>query len=282
MSNFNSALDLAKKELGKKYFKANPQYIYDLLNYKNESERADVETFFRSSFMELKKFALANDGLVNAVTFDALARAIGLLGNSNLAPLLGDEFSYAWDPKGKEKDGIDRHYELIQTTGTIAISLSWLGYQGDQTPVDNFLKWCSGRYEGKDFTMKVWYLKWLAANAGNEALEFLKTKNEGRNIAACALADLDFKPAKDTIKELIPSLKNPIAVEVFKEAANRLATQTQIPKREQRMIHLFGRMTSTEKVLGKETDNEFAIRAQKKTKDSETGLAFETEDSEND
>ncbi|WP_040917978.1 hypothetical protein [Leptonema illini] len=65
------------------------------------------------------------------------------------------------------------------------------------------------------------------------------------------------------IEERLKTLENPVTIECFKEAIDRLQRQTTAPVEADRMIWMLGRKTRTELALGEDTDNVFVLRAQK-------------------
>lgn len=227
--------------------------------------------------------ALRSGELVNNVLFDAMARAIGIWGEAKFGDLLMQEFNFvAADNEQKKLDHLTRHYELNLTCGTIATVLAALDYAGDISGFDAFLESLEWRYQGSDFVMQTRYAKWLLTKDGADALAFLQDpKNtSGASYAVSALADLDYKPALAAIKQRQASLRNPVSKEVFKEAIARLEQQARAPLSKDRIIALFGRVTTSEMALGEDSDNIFLLRAQQTLKDSTLGTVYEIDASD--
>ncbi|MGC4118843.1 MAG: hypothetical protein QM765_30625 [Myxococcales bacterium] len=173
------------------------------------------------------------------------------------------------------------HYELTKTVGDIAIAMAALGYDDGAEDLAAFIKDLEWRYPGDDFVMKARYGLWLLAEGGEEAVAFVsdEKKDRGLAMAAVALADLDFKAGLGPVRARASSLAEPVAREVFAEAAARLERQTGAPPRGERMIGLLGRVSSTELALGAETDNVFVQRAREKSGQERLGEVTEADES---
>ncbi len=104
----------------------------------------------------------------------------------------------------------------------------------------------------------------------------------GLALVAAALADLDLKAALPVLKARQRELESPVTKEVFKEAIDRLQTQTAAPEIKNRMIWLFGMRTASEIARGSETDNAFIQRAIARTQDAALGEVYETDASTGD
>jgi hypothetical protein len=129
--------------------------------------------------------------------------------------------------------------------------------------------------------MQVRYAKWMITKDAQGAFAYLtyETNHEGISYAVCALTDLNFKEAILNLRSHLATIKNPITLEVVKESISRLYLQTQPPSWKDRMIHLFGIMTSTEKALEGDNDNQFAERAVKALNNPSIGITYETDQS---
>lgn len=96
---------------------------------------------------------------------------------------------------------------------------------------------------------------------------------------AAALADLNEQAAASVLREHLPEIKNEVVTEAFQEAIRRLENQSEPPTRADRMVHLFGTVTATERALGAESDNEFLKRAQIR-QGARMDVVYEADDSE--
>ena len=281
MKTFEQTLALAESELTRDSENCRPQQLYDLVAFKDTEHAPVVETFWRSSFQKLKTRALESGDLISEVVFDTLAHGIARWQNRALAAALKDEFVFVVAEDDEIADEVPRHYELGLTAGTVALSMAALGYQGELALFDSFLESYEPRYAGEDFVMRVRYAQWILKGDEAGALAYLTDPDhdKGLGLAACALADLDARAALEPLKTIRKTLKNPVSVEVFTEAIQRLMKQGAPPAWSDRMIHLFGIMTPTECALTGDDDNEFVLRARQVKSNPDLGRVHEVDDS---
>jgi hypothetical protein len=284
---FVEEIKIAEKELKQRYYRTKPQNLFALLKYRNTQHEQQIEGFIRGGFSILKQTALEgleprDIAIANHVAFTALVCMIGEWGKLELASLLIDEFLYVtWASSHDEKppDGVARHYELLTTSGDIAVAFAKLGFRAELSFMDSFLNWCTHRYQTSDFLLKVKYLKWLVESDANGARDYLASHDKGISFAVTALADLNDQSADSLIHAKMASSKNVIFHEVCKEALKRLKSQSAPPLPQNLMIRLFGIKTATEMALGYESDNQFVVRAQDNNLgDPEIGQVTETDD----
>jgi len=284
--SFEFILDRAKTELTVESHEAKPLWFTLLAGLARLSPayRGKVTAFVKAAFDEIKNQALRRMELLNQISFDSLCRLIGQMEVPELSDMLMKEFSFAVH-EGFEDENMDQianFYELTLTGGTAAIALSALNYGGDQKPFYDFLESYEWRYTGDQFVMEVRYALWILSKDKKDAQDFLSNpeNKKGLSYAVTALADLDAKEAQGAIHDRISSIENPVTREVFMEAIERLEKQTQVPDVQDRMIWMFGRMSSTEKALSGENDNIFVIRARETEADEELGTVYEVDDSD--
>lgn len=276
---------------------SNTEVIYALASYADEPDkRSQIIEFIQKAFDLLKENAKKNSDLVNDIIFGAVGRLTGMIGERSLAPLIYNEFQFA--------AGDEQHYELNLEAGTLAIALSLLDYDGDTKAFDEFLTSYEYRYSGEEFVMEVRYAYWMIKKDTSEPVEYLKNpinvvKNYFENIkvdddyikkygdnykknlglVSAVLADLDAKYSLPVLKEILLNIKNPITQEVFNEVITRLQNQVGPPVPENRIIHLFGRYSSTELVLGQNVDNQFVLRARDNKGNNKLGNITESDES---
>ena len=109
------------------------------------------------------------------------------------------------------------------------------------------------------------------------ATEYLKQNDKGIAFAVAALADMKATQSISSIEDKMKTVDHPVFQEICKEAIIRLRMNDANEQRS--MISMFGIITPTELALGAETDNEFVIRARKRSLNSEVGNVTETDDS---
>lgn len=284
--SFEEALKIAGRELYLPYYDSRPENIYALIQHGNDPVlRAEITSFIKNGFDILRKVAYNkkieedkawNDGyessaMVNHVVFGALARAAGLLGEKELAPTLYKEFL-----------GIKKaFYELSIERGTLSIALSMLEYEGEIREIQQLLDSAvANEYniiESQDI-LEMFYAFCILKKDKAKALNYLSNYKRLKNLSfvAAALADLDVKEAIPTLKDRFVQLDNPFAKEAFLEAIHRLESQKEVPASKDRMIWMFGKRTSSELALGNNTDNEFVLRAIKKSGDLELEGLYES------
>ena len=277
------ALQEASEEIRKAYYNTNSVKILNLLHFRDHAEiQEQVEHFLQESFSILKTTAIESkrageSALINTVAYSAIVSLIARWGDRKLIPALIREFSYVTNREGKKEDGISRHYELMTISGDIFIALSRLGYSGSLDFTADFLDWCKGRYDSNDFLLKIKYFLWVKRNDVAAATEYLKQNDKGIAFAVAALADMKATQSISSIEDKMKTVDHPVFQEICKEAIIRLRMNDANEQRS--MISMFGIITPTELALGAETDNEFVIRARKRSLNSEVGNVTETDDS---
>ncbi|MSU44851.1 hypothetical protein EXS45_01575 [Candidatus Nomurabacteria bacterium] len=281
MKNFEESIKAAKDQLTLHHYDSKPELVYALSGFaKNPAYRAKIVDYIKTGFDQLreetKKRAEKNkyDHLINQIMFGALGRLAAMIGENSLSPLIYKEFIFAGDN--------DQFFELNVETGTLAIALSILGYTGDLTEFKKVLDHWESVYEDRQkFVTEMYYALWILKQDKSGPMVYLKDSKHKTNLSyvAAALADLDVKSALAVLNEKIIQIKNPVTKEVFLEAVTRLGNQKINPIADERMIWMFGKLSSTEIALGNESDNEFIRRAMEKTKNMELGIVYEVDDS---
>ncbi len=281
--DFAQVMKAARVELKRNFEDARPQRIIAVANPAFRADHAaEVTAFLRDGFGGLKAAARTSGEMINFTLFDAFARAIARWNEPALAGQLVEELAYVGvNDDELVTDDVARIYELNCTGGTIALALAALDYRGSTTALDAFVGEFASSYEGDAWLMKVQYAKWLITGDGAGALAFLDdpVHKKGLAYAACAVADLHHAAALPTLQRLSPTLKDGVAVEVFKEAIARLSSQTTSPTAADRMMNLFGGVTPSEQALGEGSDNVFVERARATAKNPALGEVREADDS---
>ncbi|MDF2456847.1 MAG: hypothetical protein K0R51_2840 [Cytophagaceae bacterium] len=283
---FDEALKVAEHELSLLYFNSTPENIYTLTKYANNPLlKSKIVSFIKSSFDILRKNAydrkIAEDTrnnnsyessvMVNHVVFGALARAAGMMGEKELAPLLYQEFLGL---KGA-------YYELSLERGPLSIALSILDYAG---AIDEILFFLDDAVSNEHYIiqneeiLEMLYAYCLLKKDKVRALEYMANDKRTKNLSliAAALADLDVKEALPLLYDRLLQLDNPFTKEAFLEAIHRLETQQEVPAAKDRMVWLFGKRCSTARNLGYKSDNEFVLRAIEKTGNPEIEGLYES------
>ncbi len=302
---FEEDLKKAQKQLELDYDKAQTAPVYALSNFaQDKAFRPQIINFIQTGFDALrdsKKKMPPGQAVLNTITYGAIGRLAGMIGEESLGELIYKEFQFAASE--------DQDYEVNLEAGTLAIALSFLNYKGETKAFDEFLAYFESSYCGEKFVMEVRYADWTIRKDKLEPVEYLKNpvnaakkyleKNgikvddayiaqygnqykRNLGLVAAALADLDAKDSLPILKEMLVLIKNSVTKEAFLEAIDRLETQKEAPASKDRMILMFGKINSTELALGEETDNEFVIRAKKKTGDKTLGIVYEVDDSSKD
>lgn len=291
--SFETILKAAELELTLQYYYSKPDNVYALIKFgKSPPYRSKIINYIKNGFDILRKTAQDekekvvaemdkypesySEGYVpkefiNHVIFGALARTAGMLMENELAEIIYNEFLYA----GRKES----FYELNLETGTLAIALSALDYEGELEKFQDVLNLFERISGDAVYVLEMHYALWMLKKDKIKPLEYLKdaTKTKNLSLVATTLADLDVKKSLPILKEKLIQIKNPITQEVFLEAIYRLEQQKEAPTTLNRMIWLYGKVTSTEMAGGYETDNEFILRAIKKTK-NEDGAVYEVDD----
>ncbi len=280
-SDFEAVYTAATLEFSHRKSYGRKGRVVALARFRDGPHRDRVAEFLRTGFDALRARRLKKDDLVDQVMFDALVWTIAEFGDPSFIPVLKKEFVFITDDEAEEQDGIPRHYELNQAAGSIAIALSALGYDGETAFMEPFLESYEWRYEGEDFVMQTRYGKWMIEGDPGAPLSWLsdEARAKGASWVVCALADLGVSEAVPLLRARLESLKNPVTVEVFKEAITRLEAGTGTPPWSGRMVRLFGMMTPTERALGADGDNVFLSRAVAASGRPDLGVVIETDDS---
>jgi|GEM_PF-5625913 len=286
---FQFIFEKAKEQLQLPSYDCCAEWICLLYEFSDKEDYlSEIKVFLENSFEELKRAAVNNpdEKLINQVAYNALCWLTGRVGLEELGSLLMKAFEFAIKEEDFESEEIKEiadFYELNLTAGTAAVGLSALNFCGDISPLDAFIKDYEWRYEGDQFVMEVKYAKWILTKDTDGALDYLKNPDNKKGLAyaVCALADLGAVASLETIRERMKKIKNPVTLEVFKEAVARLEKGLK-PDQRDRMIWMFGNSTSTEMALGGESSNLFLARAKALNNNSEIGQIFEVDDSDED
>lgn len=280
--SFEEVYKAAMMEFNSCYSYKRSDRIVAITKFREEAYHKPINDFLKTGFDRLRQRLKKKDSLIEEVLFDALVVAIAEWQDPSYIELLLEEFSYVADED--PKDGICRHYELNLVAGTIAVALSALEYKGSTSIFKPFLESFEWRYKGEPFVMKVLYGKWMIEKNAEEALFYLQDEENrvGLGYAVCALADLNSKESLPYLVEIQRMITNPVTVEIFKEAIDRLKNQSMEPSWEKRMIRLFGTATPTAIALGADNDNEFLVRARDAKKNNKSGVVYEADDSAED
>ncbi|MCB9060935.1 MAG: hypothetical protein H6622_05400 [Halobacteriovoraceae bacterium] len=259
------------EEFTKKYYDASPYIVQGLIEIgRIEKYHAGVVDLFKKSFDEFYLNAIKDGELINSVSMQSFAFGCANLGEIELIDSLLKAYNYCSSEYS--------HYEINKVTGPIALALCFLGYNGKVKFISKFLGKYEELYEGSDFVMDNLYALWLLKKDEDSAFEYFQDHEQGLGKSLCALADLNAKTYLQEIKNRISSVTDPIILEVFKEAIKRLETQTELPLPSERMIWLYGKKSTTELVLGSETDNEFVRRARKNSNNNNIFEITETDE----
>jgi hypothetical protein len=180
------------------------------------------------------------------------------------------------------------HYELELTAGPLALAMSAVEYTGATAEIEAFANEKAEDYQGADFVMQCRYALWMLRKDSAAAAAYVADVGnvKGMGWAVAALADLDARDARGVVEARAATLEHPVAKEVFAEALQRMdaqaSRQAQVygaPPVSGRMVWMFGRQSSTENALGKESDNVFVQRAIARTRNAELGVVYEADDS---
>jgi hypothetical protein len=227
--------------------------FYGLLELaKIPQHRERVTTIIRTGFDKCIKAA---DGeLVNDTIFNLLGQLAVLLNVKEAASEISKAFIFA----GAE----EQNYEMNTVASRLVLYLTALGNEGPVDEIKKYIDYYNDSYEDEEFVVRARYASWWFEKDTQEALGFLadRERKKSLGIVAAFLADMNEEKALPILETRINELKNQVAIEAFKEAISRLKSPQQRSSSE-RMIWMFGYVTPTEQVLGEETDNEFAHRA---------------------
>jgi hypothetical protein len=194
------------------------------------------------------------DGLVNDTIFNLLGKLCVLINDKESAAEVYKAFIFAGDKK--------RHYGMNTVASRLAVYLTALDYKGEIDAFKAYVDYYSDAYEDEEFVVWARYAYWWFSKDTQEALDFLDSRDRKMSlgIVAAFLADMNETKALPVLQTRINELTNPVTIEAFKEAINRLEFPQVRPSSE-RMIWMFGFVTPKERVLGEESDNVFIQRA---------------------
>ncbi|MDO6758643.1 hypothetical protein Q4566_00405 [Tamlana sp. 2_MG-2023] len=244
------------------------QVLFDLIKaYYNPSRKEEVTLFFNQAFNFAKKYARENkewdylSGDPSGTILLVISQAISCLNaedREEFSNLIFDIYTFC--------SSDEKSYELNQASGFIALLLLYYNKQIDIQVLENAINITGEHYKNNVFVHQTLYAKWLLTNDSESALSYLKSEEDGKGIifAIMALADLNCKKALPDLESRLKEEKNPIFIEIYKEAIQRLSTQNMIPEIEHRMINLNGSLTPTQRALGTKSNNIFEKRAQEK------------------
>jgi hypothetical protein len=191
------------------------------------------------------------------MVFVQLGHSLIELGDPSAAGVLYRAFIFAGDD--------ERNYEMNVAASHLAQSITAFAYDGPLDSIRQYIDNYSENYTDDEFVLRARYALWYLTGDRNGPLAYLQDGEHKRNLSfvVSALVDLNVKEALPVIEERLKTLENPVTIECFKEAIDRLQSQATAPAEADRMIWMLGRKTRTELALGEDTDNVFVLRAQK-------------------
>ena len=197
------------------------------------------------------------DKLVNDMVFVQLGHSLIELGDPSAAGVLYRAFIFAGDD--------ERNYEMNVAASHLAQSITAFAYDGPLDSIRQYIDNYSENYTDDEFVLRARYALWYLTGDRNAPPAYLQVGEHKRNLSfvVSALVDLNVKEALPVIEDRLQTLENPVTIECFKEAIDRLQSQATAPAEADRMIWMLGRKTRTELALGEDTDNVFVLRAQK-------------------
>lgn len=245
------------------------QVLFDLIQaYYNSLYTEEVVSFFNQAFDFAKKYSKANkkweylSGDPDGTTLLVITQAISSLNKKEdreqFANVVFDIFTFC--------SLEEKRYELNQASGYIALLLTIYDKKIDFKVLDNAINITGKHFQNNTFVCQTRYSKWFLTYDGKGALSYVKSEEnkKGFVFAIIALADLNYQEALPFLESLLKEEKDPVSIEVIKEAIKRLNVQKTIPDIENRMIWLNGNLTPTQRALGAESKNIFVERAQQK------------------
>ena len=256
------------------------QVLFDLIQaYYNPLYKDEVISFFNQAFNFAKKYSKKNkkweylSGDPDGTTLLIIAQAITCLKKEDreqFSNLILDIYTFSSFDK--------RSYAMNQASGYIALLLTDYDKKIDPKVLENAINITGKHYKDNTFVHQTLYSKWLLTNDSKSALSYLKSEENKKGIifAIMALADLNYKKALPSLESGLKEEKDPVFIEVYKEAVKRLKTQNTAPKTENKMIKLYGNLTPSQRALGSESNNIFVKRAQQKIKLDDN--VYETDD----
>lgn len=270
----------AVAQLATAYYRTWPAWLFALGGFAKQGPFADdARAVLLGAFQQLVAHAQAHDELVNSVAYGALAFASAGVAHPDTGQVLARAFATA-----AGKADLNAHYELKVVTGPLALAMAAIDYADARDEMRVVLAEAERIYPGDDHVMQMRYALWMLDQDPRGALAYVTNTANKKNLglAAAAIADLDYKAARDSLARRAKTLENPVAQETFAEVLQRLDKQQGPPPPTGRMIWMFGRKSSTEQALGSESDNVFVKRAIARPgarTDPELGIVFEADDS---
>jgi hypothetical protein len=195
---------------------------------------------------------------MNDVALYALAFAtMDMPRHASIGPALQRAFQVAG-----ELAGVDVHYNMNQAAGPVALALATAEHTAALPDIEKFREKFD-HYDGTMFHTMVLYAQWILDKDGSAACAYLAESDQLKTLgwAAAALADMDHKPGRAVIGARLRGKLHAESREALLEASERLIKQKKPPKPENRMIHMFGRISPVEIALGSEGESEFRQRA---------------------
>lgn len=307
--NYSEAIEVAYNFLQKPFLplETDTDEILALIDYRDKIPIEIIEEFFDKSFTLTKNIARRTGELVNTTIYNSLLRLMGYFLMNTKKPsstlcnilirecwfLIFDENEKMEDPynlffpvihknNSRNLDQVSRHYELNTLAGNVALLLANFNRPDACEAIDCFVKSFIENYPGESFVMKGLYAKWIITQDIESPLTFIKHQQNIQELgyAIAVLADLNHKPAIEIIENIRKNTTQVLLSEICKEALVRLQMQSHVPLPQERMIHLFGMLTTTELVLGEKTDNQFLLNAHKLTNNQSLGVIHEVDDSD--
>ncbi|WP_163407012.1 hypothetical protein [Flavobacterium ajazii] len=259
----------------------NGQSLFALVKaYYNPKFKQDVVVFFNTAFKYAKTYAKekieygekANKD-PDGSTLLELVQAISSFKEEDreqFADLVFEIYKFS----SKEK----RSYETNQTSGFIAIQLTYFQTVFDISVINNAITKTGKYYQENVFVKQTLYAKWFLEKNTEEPLLYLQDieKNSNPIFAVFALTDLGCKEALPLFIEKQKENQNPVIGEIYEEAIQRLQNNFVPENQTERMIWLNGNLTPTQRALGAENDNVFVKRARQKQAVEE--VVYETDD----
>jgi hypothetical protein len=248
----------------------NGQILFDLIQvYYNPLYKEEVVSFFNQAFNFAKKYSKENkkweylSGDPDGTTLLIIAQAIASLKKEDREQfwnLIVNIYTYSSND--------ERSYEMNQVSGYIALLLTCFDKKINLEILENTIDITGEHYKNNTFVHQTLYSKWFLTNDSKSALSYIKSEENRKGVifAIIVLADLNDKGALPTLESRLKEEKDPVFIEVYKEAIKRLKSQDTVPIAESRMIWLNGNLSPTQRALGAESDNIFIKRAQEKIK----------------
>jgi len=244
------------------------QVLFDLIEaYYDPIFQEGVVSFFHQAFNFAKNYAKENkkwdylSGDPEGTTLLVIAQAVSSLSKEDreqFADLVFEIYAFC--------SNADASYDVNQASGYIALLLTTYDKRIDIEILNNAVEVTGEHYQNNTFVHQTLYCKWLLTNDSKSALSYLTSEEnvKGYAFAIMSLADLNCKEALPVFESLLEQEKDPVFIELLKEAIERLNIQKAIPEIEKRMIWMNGNLTPTQRALGAESNNVFVKRAQEK------------------